>query len=297
MKRKDTLIIGFFIAIFGFNTNVFSQFQSSENEFIKEDTMNLAILVLDYETYEFIEGNISYYPLCGTCDYNRLPFDVDFQSPMDEGHIVYNYSYNNDSLFYGTIWWMGQGEIYRPEQFTLADSFETSDSNIPLPENTEYFDYIFIPWEYLTWGEYVQKADSAWLSIDSLQIVNEFSEYTFRVGLYAYTPFVGIFNPEEAYWIVFLYYGNDLTTDVNTNKQNNISIETYPNPSSGLIKLFNYEFYIDSPFEIINSSSQVVLKGNINNELIDLTEQKNGLYFLRILYEGQYVSTKIILQK
>jgi len=62
--------------------------QQLTNEFIKEDSMNLSILVLDFQTYEFLGGDVAYYPLCASCDQDSLPFHVEFMTPMDYGEIL-----------------------------------------------------------------------------------------------------------------------------------------------------------------------------------------------------------------
>ena len=51
--------------------------------------MNLAILVLDFLSYEFEEANITYYPLCDNCDLDSLPFDIEFIYPFDYGNIIW----------------------------------------------------------------------------------------------------------------------------------------------------------------------------------------------------------------
>ncbi len=210
-------------------TTAQSYSQRFKSDFIKEDSMNLAILELDFLTYEFIEGNMAYFPLCDSCDSDSLPFNIEFMSPMDYGEILFKYSHNEDTLFYASIWWMGTGEIYYPDQFLPSSVFAYQNESIILPDHAQYYEYLLIP-TYYSLDQYKQKADSAWMSIDSLQIVNEFAEYTFRVGLYAYTPTVGEFDPYVAKWIIFLYYGNTFTTKISDIVQETSIIKSYPNP-------------------------------------------------------------------
>lgn len=203
--------------------------QYSENGFIKQDSMNLSILVLDYLSYEFIEGSISYYPICDSCDLDSLPFEIEFMSPMDYGEILYKYAFNEDTLFYASIWWMGLGEIKIPVGFLSSEAFSYQDESIMLPGHTQYFDYWLTPYG-MSMEQYIEKADSAWMSVDSLEIVNEFAEYTFRVGFYAYTPTVGMFDPSVAKWIIFLYYGNTFSTGIREKSGNLPDCRAYPNP-------------------------------------------------------------------
>ena len=296
MKTMKVLFLVIFFGILSFSTNVFCQYQYSENGYIKEDSMNLVVFVLDFQTYEFIEADVNHYPLCDSCDYLGIPFIIDFFSPGDFGYILYTYLFNHDTLFDASIIWMGIGEIDYPDQFLPTDSFETTNNHIPLLENAQYYDYWLIPF-YYTWAEYKQKADSAWLSIDSLLIVNEFADYSYRVGFYAYTPQVGLFNPDVAKWIVFLYYGNDYLTDISVNRLKNLPIDFSPNPSSGTIRINNYQSVINRPYEVINTQNKTVLRGSITNELISLADLENGIYLIRIWSGNEYVTKKIILSK
>ncbi|MBC8181168.1 T9SS type A sorting domain-containing protein [candidate division KSB1 bacterium] len=294
MKKGHLLFIILITGIiFLINTKVISQHQFSEIGYVKEDSMSLAVFVLDFKSYEFIEANIAYYPLCDSCDYLGLPFSIDFVSPNDFGSILFKYLYNYDTLFNASIIWMGQGNIDYPEQFIPADSFETTNNHIPLLENAQYYDYWLIPYFY-TWTEYTQKADSAWLSIDALQIVNEYADYTYRVGFYAYTPQVGLFNPDVAKWIVFLYYGNDYLTDISDPDLKYSYFEISPNPCYETIRISNYQNFINRPFEIINIQNQVVLSGQIDNEYISVSELNSGLYILKLWTGDEYISKKII---
>lgn len=168
------------------------------------DSMNLAILIVDYQTYEFEGGNLSYYPLCANCDSDSLPFSITFISPGDFGEITFSYTETNDTLFRASIVWMGLGEILYPDEFVPADSFQTVQESIEKPELSEYFDY----WLGLDESTFYAKTDLAWASISSIHITNDFATELFRVGFYLYTPSVGVFDPDPAKWIIFLYRGN-----------------------------------------------------------------------------------------
>jgi len=295
MKKFKMLFVILFSGILS-STTVYCQYQFHENEFIKEDSMNLAIFVLDFESYEFIEANVTHYPLCDSCDYLELPFNIEFLSPLDFGFILFNYTHNNDTLFDATIVWAGEGEINHPNQFLPAASFETTNNHVPMLDNAQYYDYWLVP-NYCSWEEFKQRADSAWRSIDSLLIVNEYGEYSSRVGFYAYTPSVGMLDPSVARWIVFLYYGNDYLTNISVEVPKNNLLKIYPNPSLGSISISNYLSIINRPFEIINTQNKIVLQGKITNESISLSELRNGIYLFRVWTGTEFLSRKIILRK
>jgi len=296
MKEVNILIGVLFVALLGSYNNIFCQILYSENEFIKEDSMNLAIFELDFQSYEFNEANVTYYPLCDCCDYYNLPFSIEFVSPSDFGHIKFNYIHDNSTLFYATIVWMGQGEIFYKDQFLPANSFEKTNNHITLLENAQYYDRWLIP-DYYSWAQYKQKADSAWLSIDSLLIVNEFAEYPYRVAFYAYTPSVGAFDPSVAKWIVFLYKGNDFLSIGETIRKDITPLEINPNPTSGTIHISNYQYFHNRPYEVINTDNRIVLKGRILDETISLSELDNGIYIIRFWTENEYFTRKIVLAK
>jgi hypothetical protein len=226
--------------------------------FIKEDYMNLAILVLDFLTYEFLEGSVDYYPLCDSCDLDSLPFIVEFMSPMDYGEILFKYSYNSDTLFYASIWWAGTGQVLYPEEFIPSSEFGYQEETIVLPGHEQYFDFWLTPNGY-SWQEFIEKADSAWEAIDSLQITKEFSEYSFRVGIYAYTPVVGLFDPTYAKWIIFLYYGNSFSTGLHNYNNQPILSSVFPNP-------FTTSTTIE--FELKKSSSIQFTVYNVKGDLV-----------------------------
>jgi hypothetical protein len=226
--------------------------------------MNLAILILDFLSYEFLEGSVSYYPKCDSCDLDSLPFDIEFKYPMDYGEITFRYSYNFDTAFRASIWWMGTGHILHPDAFLPSNEFDFQDEPVQLPIHVQYFDYWLTPYVY-PWEQFVEKADSAWNSIDSLQIVKEFSEYTYRVGIYAYTPVVGMFDPEYAKWIIFIYYGNTHSTGLFDPTNEKVEVRAYPNPFTTSITI---SFALDG-----NSNIQVSIINNLGEEVYRFEEQ------------------------
>lgn len=163
--------------------------------------MNLAVLVSDYQTYEFEQGALNYYPLCVSCDVDSLPFAVDFVPPGDFGGITFSYTETADTLLHGTIIWLGKGAIDRPDNFKPRDQFRELDSAAAGPVSVEYFN-IFPALEA---AEFEARADTAWAHVSRLDIVREFATREYRAAVYLYAPAVGVFDPGEARWIIFLY--------------------------------------------------------------------------------------------
>lgn len=174
---------------------------------LKNDSMDLGILVSDYQTYTFEKGNFSTHQPCDNEDADSLPFIIRYIEPLDFGQISFLYSKNFDTLSCATIVWMGQGEIKFPRDFLPADSFKTQQTNIASPVSFQYL-YVNTPD-----SSFQEKADSAWNAVKSLQVVKDFSQQPYRVGIYLYPPSVGAFKPSVAKWIIFLYQGK-VTTKV-----------------------------------------------------------------------------------
>lgn len=163
--------------------------------------MNLAVLELDYLTYAFQEGALNYYPRCGQCDLDSLPFEVEFVPPGDFGSIAFRYTETGDTLLFATIIWMGTGELTRPDNFLPPATFGELNTSAPNPIEREFFIYD-APVDTL---EFVSRADTAWAHVNRLDIAWDFATKDYRAGFYLYTPSVGVFDPAAARWIIFLY--------------------------------------------------------------------------------------------
>jgi hypothetical protein len=163
--------------------------------------MNLAVLVTDYLTYEFESGALNYYPKCDTCDSDSLPFLVDIVPPGDFGSVAFTYTETGDTLFFGTMIWLGRGELVHPDNVLSGDRFGELSESARDPSDWEYFDQ----WSSLDKAEFEAKADTAWAYVKRLDIVWDFAARDYRVGVYLYTPAVGPVVPAEARWIIFLY--------------------------------------------------------------------------------------------
>jgi hypothetical protein len=166
---------------------------------LKSDSMNFAILVLDYETYTPEGGHFANYEICNNNDTN-LPFDIYVSEPLDFGGIIFEYSQTTDTLFRASVIWRGVGSIISPSYLLPADTFKMTTNTIPKPDSLEIFEY-FLNYDK---DELALKCDTVWLAIDNLDIVRDFSQKLFNAGVFLYPPSVGAFDPKSAKWIVFL---------------------------------------------------------------------------------------------
>ena len=74
----------------------------------------------------------------------------------------------------------------------------------------------------------------------------------------------------------------------------NVNVNIYPNPTTGVLNVVtnanNYEY------QIINSVGQVVMSGNANGKTTVNVSELSGVYFLRIIADGDVVVRKITVK-
>ncbi len=300
---KEYLI---FLALF-----VSSLFLSERKSFaqsswpLQNDSMNLAILILDFQTYEFEKGHFSIHEPCENCDVDSLPFEIIYQEPGDFGYIIFIYTETQDTLFYADIVWDGRGEMVYPDKFLSADSFQTIQTTIQNPLSIEYFDYLSV----IDDSTFKVKANSAWNSVKSLDIVEDFSQHPYRIGIYLYPPAVGVFIPSIAKWVVFLYRGKfEMSIDDKYSPQqpNRFDLfQNYPNP-------FNPETTIkfclprqsDIRIDIYNIKGAFVenlYNGNRDAGIYTIpwnaSRYPSGIYFVKLNSRDLQLTNKLLLLK
>jgi hypothetical protein len=268
---------------------------------LKPDSMNLGILVSDYQTYAFEKGNFSVHQPCGNEDADSLPFIVHYDPPGDWGGISFLYSKNLDTLFNATIIWMGRGEIGFPRGFLPADSFKLQQTNITAPVSVQY-------WEFGTLEPSLQKkADSAWNAVKSLQVIKDFSQHPYRVGIYLYPPSVGAFDPSVAKWIIFLYRGK-----VNTKVKQPVEIASrrpqilnFANTVGSKIAVTYQIATRTNAFVAVYNAGGVKIAGlaagalepSIYTANFDIGKWANGMYFCRVSAGNAHDVKKIVIER
>ena len=72
--------------------------------------------------------------------------------------------------------------------------------------NLDEIEY-FLPTADILAGEGYTNFDytSVWNSIKNLQVTNDCLNNNGKIGFVLYTPAIGLFQPENAYWLVILY--------------------------------------------------------------------------------------------
>jgi hypothetical protein len=138
-------------------------------------------------------------------DAETFSISADVNPADDFGDITLNYEETALPLFAGGIVWMGTGEITYPA-FELPGTFETQAA-LPVPAASD-FEYAYEFTGDYFYEEYYTTVNYAalWQSIGNLQLVQEYRALNpdAKIKLYLYTPGIGIGDPAEWKWIIFI---------------------------------------------------------------------------------------------
>lgn len=260
-----------------------AQIHNLNDTILKGDSLNFVTLIVDYDTFEFEGGNISYYERCNNCSEDSIPFQVLVNYPGDFGSITYNIQNTFETVYHATIIWMGTGQIYHPESFGSTYPFNTISNKVGKPDDIEYYDKYGT--KIYNDSSFIKSADSAWYRIDSLEITKLFSENNYKAAIYLYPPSVGVFSPAAAKWIIFFYL-DDFNAAVQSKPSVKDRLRIYPNPCKTFLtidKLPKKSKYYS--LEIMDLSGRVMIKKQIESiqkESIDINRLNSGVYLLKI---------------
>jgi hypothetical protein len=157
----------------------------------------ILLLKVDYMTSVFEGGKeLSISTKISSSD--TIPISVDYRPPGDFGSIALYYQPTNDMIFSGTIIWVGTGQISYPSEFDSPDKFSKLGYNIEQPDITRYQTI------YYSLSNQPIEYTNIWNAISNLEIVNDYLSGGKRIGLFLYTPSVGVGDPNEWDWFVIL---------------------------------------------------------------------------------------------
>ncbi|MBC8323377.1 MAG: T9SS type A sorting domain-containing protein [Candidatus Marinimicrobia bacterium] len=283
--------------------NIFISFALPQINFdLPDDSASFGILICDYETSVFEEGTVLNVPLCTGCDSNGFPLEVLYQSPGDFGWIQFNYTETGDTVFYGTIVWMGLGEINFPDSLYPADSFYVDTSYAADPDSIHYWS----SWGASTIEEdvFLQSAAASYEQIRNLAIVHEFAEYPYQIVAFMYTPTVGATDLTVAKWIFFLFRNPEvISVNDETPLPNNFKLyQPYPNPFNPTTAIrFSVAPNSKTSLQIFDITGRLVdelvsgkLVSGEHEVLWNAGNNPSGVYFVR-LESGEFVETQKIL--
>ncbi|MBO7653202.1 MAG: hypothetical protein J6S84_10905 [Bacteroidales bacterium] len=175
-------------------------------EYLEKDIL---IAKVDYMTFEY-GGFYSMNVTNKQNEGNEIPFLADYMSPGDFGYIKLYYRDQSNLLMDGSIIWAGCGELNFPETFVKGNS-----SNTYVPEYTMKCGLSF-PSDRISYidadGSYVQDVDESdndlgyiWQTLSAQdEFMSYYEQTSKKVAVYLYTPSVGVGNPYDAYYMVFV---------------------------------------------------------------------------------------------
>ncbi len=263
------------------------------------NSANFAFFIVDFSTYNFEGGYFTKFDYHPGYDDTEIPFNIVYNPPLDYGNIMFAYSATGDSIFSADIWWAGQGQITFPDSIEDASQFRYDSSQSILPYSVSYYDYVY----ELEDSIFLQKADSSWLAVNKLSVLEKFDSVgnVFRVGLYLYAPAVGAFEPSVAKWIVYLYRGQLIVNvEDETEIPNTFRLyQNYPNPFNpvtnikyvvGTQQFISLKLYDILGNDVITLVNEEMRAGNHQVEF-DGDGLPSGIYFCT-LRAGEFIQTK-----
>lgn len=123
-----------------------------------------------------------------------------YKEPGDFGNLSLTYQEENALIFDGGIIWMGKGTMQVPSFVRPASAFPLTSTVVQQPtfEKIEYSTYM---------PDYPATIEQdLWQAIKDLQLVEDYltSNPTGKLHYFLYTPSVGIGNPADWDWIIYL---------------------------------------------------------------------------------------------
>jgi len=159
-----------------------------------ETTNTILLMKVNFSSYIF-EGGSEEIITKGLTKTDTLPISVVYKSPNDFGNLSLFYQPTGDLIFDGSIIWMGTGKISYPTSFQNASSFPLNKFSITKPDSS-MFQTIFDNGDI----EY----DKIWNAISNLSIVSEYMKSNKKIGVFLYTPGVGVGDPNIWDWIILM---------------------------------------------------------------------------------------------
>lgn len=277
---RTTFLLAFVLSVLNIN--------AQNQSVLEQDMVNIATLIVDFDTYEFEGGNLSTY-VCEDCNYDSIPLHIEFDEPGDFGGMIFTLAPTSDTLFDATIIWMGLGEISKPNDFTYTSPFSESTILTQQPEDLRLLDF---DGELLDQPYLLEKIDSVWDVVDSLEITKNFSENGFETLIYFYPPAIGMIDPTVAKWVIFLYQKQQEDGIIDYELKKDFTI--YPNPAINQIKIAsNFDNINNYNYQLIDITGSSVQTGKIKSQQhkIDISNAPDGIYFIQIFDENRILKT------
>ena len=287
MKKKKSLRLMF---IFEALIQVISLGQGNAVSDYTHKNVTVATLIVDWDTNKFDGGNMSFYT-CPDCTGDSVPFLMDYHGPGDVGRITFTLP-NIDTVFDGSIVWLGTGKRYYPVDFGFGHPFKYVNHAVKMPVK-----YLTDGFYYYPVDSFKHHADIAWKLVDSLEITNIIASNNGKAAIYRYTPAVGDVDLTKVKMIVFLY----CTDSINYTGNDEVSVldrsgsvrevSVFPNPVADMLYINSRELF---QYKIVDLTGKLFLQGTIINDRINLTGLSEGIYILSLTNNKDIITQKIV---
>jgi len=159
-------------------------------------------LKVDFLTYEFEEGIELSFPWSRT-----FSLTWDYQEPLDFGNIRFDFEEIGETIFEGSVIWLGEGVRSFPPILKNSIEFDTSDQIIDKPDFFNFIQLLEPLRDDLNLDE-----DLLWSAIDDLRLVHEYRQGNPEESMHVflYTPSIGGCCPEEWDWYIIMHRNTSL---------------------------------------------------------------------------------------
>ena len=188
MKTKILLLL-FVFALYGCDSNL-------KDADLDNEVSQVLMMKVDY-TSNTVEGGTEF-KFTGKSD--NVTIETEYKEPSDFGSVKLVYKELNEVLFFGTIHWMGLGEMSFPKKIDPKSMFE-ANLTLDYVSPVNGFEDIFNPQDMKL--DYKQP----WMAVQFYVKVREYlsANPNQKVKMFLYTPSVGTGNPEDWSWIIYLH--------------------------------------------------------------------------------------------
>jgi hypothetical protein len=202
MKNKRLYFLGLIcIAIFSLNGKII---RTSEPDAFSGPTrkatqywVNVDLIITDYLTGN-PEGHFLYNLVKPAIAGKDMQVKCVQQLSGDFGNTSILYGDNNDTLFAGSIVWMGCGMRTRPA--ILDTNYTEALQKLKKPAYLQFINADSTSIDKKS----MKQAERSWDHISKLQVLSAYQGINFKLAFYLYTPATGKTDLSEAKWIILL---------------------------------------------------------------------------------------------
>jgi len=170
---------------------------------LRDDMMNLGVLVVSTDTHELHGANVSHFESCSNCYEEDSPFLIAYDRG-DPSYVVLSHRGGQELFFQATLGGPNRpGEILIPDTLLAPQHFVRLANSVPYPNHAEY---LSLDSSELTLEEFQAESRETWEDIADLDVVAAFAERPHAVGFYLYRW--GYSSDKDVWsWVIFLYAG------------------------------------------------------------------------------------------